>query len=156
MTKVEIGEFDGMRSAAHMYHTSAVFLQDFSPIIQSLLIEKTTVDLNANIITAVVVYALSAEVAIKAILKCEDTPVPRQHDLKTLFEIMSETNRDTIRLRLEGKYPDLDAVFENNKKIFVEWRYFYEGAQTVDVSFIRDLSLELGKLCDELATKQSH
>ena len=151
MTQEEVHEFDGMRGAAHLYHTSAVFLQDVSPIIQNLAKGSMPVDLNANIITAIVVYALSAEVAIKAILKSEGTPIPRQHDLKTLFESISETNREVIKQKLEGDYPEFDTLLENNKKSFVDWRYFYEGVQSADLSFLRNFSHELNILCNELA-----
>lgn len=153
MTPEETREFDVMRGAAHLYHTSAVFLQDISPIIQGLSKVKLPVNLNANIITSIVVYALSAEIAIKAILKNEGTAVPRQHDLKTLFESMSETNRNVIKQKLEGKYPEFDSLLENNKKTFVEWRYFYESAQSADVSFLRNFSSELGILCNNLSSK---
>ena len=154
MTPEETREFDEMRGAAHLYHTSAVFLQDISPIIQDLSKGKLPVNLNANIITSIVVFALSAEVAIKAILKNEGTVVPRQHDLKTLFESMSETNRNVIKQNLERKYPEFDSLLENNKKTFVEWRYFYERAQSADVSFLRDLSHELNILCNNLASER--
>lgn len=153
MTPEETREFDAMRGAAHLYHTSAVFLQDISPIIQGLSKVELPVNLNANIITSIVVYALSAEIAIKAILKNEGTAVPRQHDLKILFESMSETNRNVIKQKLEVKYPEFDTLLENNKKTFVEWRYFYESAQSANVSFLRDFSSELGILCNNLASK---
>lgn len=151
MTPEEIQDFDGMRGAAHTYHSSAVFLQDVSLNIQKIIGGNSTANFNANIITSLVIYALSAEIAIKAILKAEGTAVPRQHDLKTLFEAISETNRDTIRHRLVGRYPEFDTLLENNKKTFVEWRYFYEGAQRADLSFLRDFSHELNILCNELA-----
>lgn len=79
------------------------------------------IDLNANIITSIVVYALSSEAAIKAILKNESTSIPRQHDLGTIFESMSQTNRNVIKGKLEAKYHEFDSLLENYKKAFVEW-----------------------------------
>lgn len=64
MTPEEIQEYDGMRAACHIYHSSAVFLQDVSPFIMELAKDKLPVDLKANIITSVFLYALSAEVKI--------------------------------------------------------------------------------------------
>lgn len=151
MTSEEIQEYDGMRAASHIYHSSAVFLQDVSPFIMELAKGKLPVDLKANIITSVFLYALSAEIALKALIKSEGASNLRLHDLKSLFENLNPDIQKSIKDNLISKYPEFDEILERNKNSFIEWRYFYEGATSSDISFLRDFSLELNSQCNSLA-----
>lgn len=140
MTPEEIKEYDAARGAANLYHTSAVFLQDLSPIIQRLA-GKIPVNLNANLITAHVIYALSAEIGLKALLMKEGKTVPRQHDLKSLFLSLDQPLQEEIIQASVAPGEDFSTLLEANKRSFIEWRYFYEGGpKTADISFLRNLS----------------
>lgn len=148
MTQEQIKEYDEMRGAGKLYQTSAVFLQDMSRSIMEISKGKMPVDLNSNIITAVMLYALSAEVALKALIKREGKQIPRQHDLKSLFETLDLTTQTTIKDLLIARYPEFDDLLENNKKCFVDWRYFYEGGgKTADISFLREFSRMVNLEC---------
>jgi HEPN domain-containing protein len=149
MTAEQQKEFDSMCGAANVFNNSSVLLEDL--IFKNLapvVLKQHDKDLRGSIISSVVLYALSCEISIKALLLKTDTPFPRSHDLKSLFDNLPVANQDSIKGGMVDFAEDFNILLERNKKAFIEWRYFYEGNhKEVDITFLRKLSLKLGEEC---------
>ncbi len=133
-------KYDGMRGASHIYHNSGVTLQSISPLISAALKNQASpFDLNANLISVILLYAISSEVGIKALLAKEGKLDVHSHDLKSLFEKLDEPLQIEIKNKVEND--DFDNELEKIKKSFVDWRYFYEGGNmNINLSFLRKFS----------------
>ena len=96
---------------------------------------------------AVVVMALSCEIALKA--KCNK--IRKKHDLKTLFSSLDEKMqekyiKETIRLynMKSEQCNSTDRLTEetfwdnlkSNKDVFMNCRYLYEGVEEADMDFL--------------------
>ena len=149
MTVEQQKEFDSMCGAANVFNNSSVLLEDlifkyFAPI----LLKQHDKDLRGSIISSVVLYALSCEISLKALLLKTNAQIPHSHDLKSLFENLPVVNQESIKSKMVDFAENFNILLERNKKAFIEWRYFYEGNhKEVDITFLRKLSLTLGEEC---------
>lgn len=151
MTTAQYTEFSEMCGASNSYHSAAVFLQDMSPIVTKLAKGKLPVDFNSNLISAHILYALSAEIGMKAIMFYEGKPLKRYHNLLEIFNDLEEEHKSQIKGGCEAYKDTFDELLENDKNSFVEWRYFYEGgSKTANISFLRQFSHSVCNLMSEL------
>ena len=113
--------------------------------------EKTTEPLSRNpssakLLIAPVLFALAAELALKALLYQETNKVPPyQHNLLKLFEKLGENTQEELevtfeeelgentRRRLEAISPKppsrIRYVLHENEDVFKDWRYFFEHSR---------------------------
>lgn len=140
MTPEEVKQYDERRGAAHIYHTSGVLLQSATTILSPALLKKgAPTDIRTSLISVILLYAISAEVALKAMLIKEGQGCPNSHDLKVMFDSLSEATKEEIKNKVI--FRDFDAELENIRKSFVDWRYFYEGgSKSINIDFLRKFS----------------
>lgn len=117
---------------------------------------------------AVVVVSYAAEIALKT-LYVQTHPTrdpPKSHDLATLFDNLEQTTRSQAQTYLEtlpvlgkrewlGEQPNLQAILEENRSNFTEWRYTPEklaGVVASPHSLINAVQA-LSRLCQDLASR---
>lgn len=80
---------------------------------------------------------LGIEFALKALIESQGQKPPRTHDLKNLYEKLSDNTKSTIkenfnkRVMFKGgrsDFNDWDKFIANNRKGFEFWRYSWEDA----------------------------
>ncbi len=149
MTVEQQKEFDSMCGAANVFNNSSVLLEDLIfKYLAPVLLKQHDKDLRGSIISSVVLYALSCEISLKALLLKTNAQIPHSHDLKSLFENLPVVNQESIKSKMVDFAENFNILLERNKKAFIEWRYFYEGNhKEVDITFLRKLSLTLGEEC---------
>lgn len=87
-------------------------------------------------IPALICASLSVEIGLKAILrKCGIEP-QREHDLSILLKKLPTDIYAQIKAETLKSYPDFDAQLENAKKAFVNWRYFYETENDMNINIL--------------------
>lgn len=94
------------------------------------------------LISSIVLYALSIEIGIKAILNIEGNAGVIGHDLKDLFDQLSPTTKDDIKNHLsEDRFKlHFNTYLDENKDDFMSWRYNYEKANATSSEFLADFA----------------
>ena len=94
------------------------------------------------VISSIVLYSLSIEIGIKAILNIEGNAGVKGHNLKDLFEQLSLATKEKIKNHLsEDRFKVyLDTYLEDNKDDFMSWRYNYEQANAASSDFLADFA----------------
>jgi hypothetical protein len=97
--------------------------------------------------------ALAIEIALKALLKLEGAPFPREsggHSLKALFEALASSTQEellALQTNFTGRTTD-DARAQLNLEdlTFVKWRYAYEHEHlSTDAAFLHDFAVALSE-----------
>lgn len=106
-----------------------------------------TADINWYTMPAAVNSAFACEVFLKAILLYSDIKIPKNHDLKTLFEKLPEDIRNWVKETVIAKGGRWKNYFgfeylDNISKAFAQWRYIYE----VDMNKVCSIKFETGFL----------
>lgn len=88
--------------------------------------------------SAIVLYAFSIELGLKALLCFEGKREIKEHDLKKLFFTLSEETRNEVigALPEERFKIHFDKYLEENKHNFVDWRYYYEKTNIASSDFL--------------------
>lgn len=88
--------------------------------------------------SAIVLYAFSIELGLKALLSFEGKKEIKEHDLKKLFFTLSEETRNEVigALPEERFKIHFDKYLEENKHNFVDWRYYYEKTNIASSDFL--------------------
>ena len=94
------------------------------------------------LISSIVLYSLSIEIGIKAILNIEGNTGVKGHNLKDLFEQLSPATKEEIKSHLsEDRFKvHFDSYLEENKDDFMSWRYNYENANAASSDFLADFA----------------
>ncbi len=96
-----------------------------------------------GIVPSVVNRVFGVELYLKAFLTIEKVPIPHTHNIHTLFNQLSATNRSIVEQYYEEEFAkdpegaairtiktpfsfDLEEVLMNSRNAFVEWRYVFE------------------------------
>lgn len=100
------------------------------------------------LISSIVLYSLSIEIGIKAILNIEGIIGVKGHNLKVLFEQLSPATKEEIKNHLsEDRFKVyFDTYLEDNKDDFMSWRYNYEKANAASSDFLADFSRAIIKV----------
>lgn len=149
MTQEEQQQYDLMRAAAHSYHSASVLLQDGINILAKTVLNQGY-DIRSSLISSALLYALSSEISLKSLAIREGIMIARQHDLKSLFDLLPEEVRSRIKGNTVGcNDGNFETLLEANKNTFVDWRYFYEqGNLTLNLDFVRKFSLAVNNECN--------
>lgn len=142
-------KFDSIRNAMNSYLNTALLIEN--QCIPKFLpeLEPKQYDLNGIVLTLVLLYALSAEIGLKAVLKLRKKNYGNIHDLEKLFKELPDNDECEI---LNDFFKLNPSKYENNKEMFMEkleinrmafrdWRYYYEKESLfLNLDFLRDLS----------------
>ena len=101
------------------------------------------------ILTIPTILALATELALKGLLMREVGTAPQSHDLIELFDQLPEGTRRRLKEMMPGVPPvppQLDSVFpsirevlQENRTLFVEWRYQHESVRgTAEISRLKE------------------
>lgn len=103
--------------------------------------EKNHLSVSA-LTSAILLYSLSIEIGLKAVIRLEGQVPKKSHNLKTLFEKLSETNKNEILYKLsEDRFKVYFSKYlKDNKTTFEDWRYFYEKANCANSDFLKALA----------------
>lgn len=142
MTEEEKKELSVMLGAAKIYNDSGVLLEDIICKILAPLVREKGAELGGSIIGSVILYALSCEIGLKSLYIKNGLQIPKKHDLKSLFEGLPEEVQNEIKTGLQDDNlnKEFDTLLVTNKDAFINWRYYYEGNQTVNIYFLRKLA----------------
>ncbi len=116
---------------------------------------------------ATVNSAFACEVYLKALLVYYDNPLPKQHELEKLFELLPDKTKEWIMLtviKFHGAWKDAFGynLLDNISNAFLNWRYIYEGKETrngkrierssfhIDISFLTVFRNTLREACCQL------
>lgn len=95
-------------------------------------------------IGAIVTYALSIEIGLKAILYSDGKELSKlkSHDLEKLFHLLNIENQEQIKnnLRNEDFKNYFESELKENNRAFEDWRYYYEKNNKANSAFLKDLS----------------
>lgn len=107
----------------------------------------------SSLMSSIVIYALSIEVGLKSLIKMGNNKYGNEHDLKKLFNKLSEDLRSNVisELSEERLKVNFESYLEENKNAFIEWRYSYEE-QSVRASsdFLKAFSEAIIKVAESL------
>lgn len=89
--------------------------------------------------SAIVLYAFSIELGLKALLSFEGKKEIKEHDLRKLFFMLSQEARNEVigTLPEERFKIHFDKYLEENKHNFVDWRYYYEKTTIASSDFLK-------------------
>ena len=103
---------------------------------------------------AIVNYAFACEVYLKSLLYFSDISFKKKHELKELFDMLSEKYKESImRLTLAECGSWDDYSLDNISNAFIEWRYPYEtiekkrACMRIETGFLVALNNALRELC---------
>ena len=94
------------------------------------------------LMSSIVLYALSIEIGLKALIRLEGKTPNKNHNIKQLYENLSEDLKDKIKDELpeEGFKVYIDSYLEENKNDFIDWRYYYEKPTAASSDFLAAFS----------------
>lgn len=89
---------------------------------------------------------------IKALLNFEGKKLITGHNIKELFEQLSDDTKEKIKAELsEERFKAyLDSYLEENKNDSIDWRYNYEEACSASTDFLKDFSTAVIKVGESL------
>lgn len=105
---------------------------------QFLNIAKYTSESIDNIVFYMYPFAVNAmfscELFLKAILICEQTQENiRTHKIRELFDMLPQNVQTDIKKSYSNNADDLDILIDEISNKFVEWRYAFEKAVSINV-----------------------
>ena len=87
------------------------------------------------------------ELFIKALLTYDDIDYTKIHDLKKLFDKISENRKR----RIKTNYNDIEEFLQENYESFIWWRYCFECKDLeISIDEILNTLMALKKECDEI------
>lgn len=100
--------------------------------------------------SAIVLYAFSIELGLKALLCFEGKKEIKEHDLNKLFFTLSEDARNEVigALPEERFKIHFDKYLEENKHNFVDWRYYYEKTNIASSDFLEGFAYAIIVVAD--------
>lgn len=92
--------------------------------------------------SSIVLFALSIEIGLKALLQLEGKKIRRIHNLKKLYDCLSPDTKNLIdkNLREERFKVNLIEYLERNGDSFETWRYIYENGGAASTDFLEAFS----------------
>ena len=87
---------------------------------------------------AIVLYSLSIEHGLKALLGLEGKKEITSHNFRDLYAKLSTDTQEKIKDELteERFQVNIESYIEENKKDFIEWRYSYEKTVSASTDFL--------------------
>ena len=121
-------------AADHLSQVSTQYMCSDNPEENSLSV--------SSLMSSIVLYALGIEVGLKSLIMLENNEYGNVHDLKKLFNKLSEDSRKKIVEELSDEIfkVDFDSYLEDNKKDFEDWRYYYEKTTSANSDFLKAFS----------------
>ena len=131
-----------MLGAAKEYKTSAQILYETSTKYMCSDNEAENHISISALMSSIVLYALSIEIGLKALIRLEGNAPNQNHNLKQLYDKISEDLKDKIKGELpeEGFKVYIDSYLEENKNDFIDWRYYYEKPTSASSDFLAAFS----------------
>lgn len=104
--------------------------------------------IESALLPGVVCKAFSIELFLKAKLLDEHKKLMRKHELKILYDNLSENSKKFLQQELSLSSEKLSEKVESISKAFVEWRYIFESEeeQSLDIQFMNEFTLAAQKL----------
>ena len=135
MIKKIKGSFDSiLRTAKSFYEVSMNIIDDKETF------EKYSIPFVVNSMFAI-------ELFIKALLTYDDIDYTKIHDLKKLFDKISENRKR----RIKTNYNDIEEFLHENYESFIWWRYCFECKDLeISIDEILNTLMALKKECDEI------
>ena len=135
MIKKIKGSFDSiLRTAKSFYEVSMNIIDDKETF------EKYSISFVVNSMFAI-------ELFIKALLTYDDIDYTKIHDLKKLFDKISENRKR----RIKTNYNDIEEFLQENYESFIWWRYCFECKDLeISIDEILNTLMALKKECDEI------
>ena len=135
MIKKIKGSFDSiLRTAKSFYEVSMNIIDDKETF------EKYSIPFVVNSMFAI-------ELFIKALLTYDDIDYTKIHDLKKLFDKISENRKR----RIKTNYNDIEEFLQENYESFIWWRYCFECKDLeISIDEILNTLMALKKECDEI------
>lgn len=104
--------------------------------------------------SAIILYSLSIEHGLKALLSLGGKKQISGHDHKRLFQSLPTTIQERIKEELsEERFKvTFDKYLEENKNDFIEWRYSYEKSVMASSDFLKVFAaaiIKVGESCKE-------
>lgn len=131
-----------MLRAAKEFFTSAHLLSETSTnYICSDNVTENHLSISA-LTSSIVLYALSIEIGLKALIRLEGNTPNKNHNIKQLYGKLSEVLKDKIKDELpEDRFKeDIGLYLERNKNDFIDWRYYYEKSTAASSDFLAAFS----------------
>lgn len=85
-------------------------------------------------VPAIVCAALSVEIGLKALLLDSGIRPKREHNLERLLNALPKAIQLAIVEEVSVAYPDFACQLANAAEAFVQWRYFYDARQELNVN----------------------
>lgn len=128
----------GYKISADKLHLDSIQSRDY----------EETQNRSSFLISSIVLYSLSIEIGIKAILNIESNVGVKGHNLKVLFEQLSQAAKEEIKNHLsEDRFKVHFGIYlEENKDDFMSWRYNYEKANAASSDFLADFARAIIKV----------
>lgn len=122
----------GYKISADKLHLDSIQLTD----------DEETQNGSSFLISSIVLYSLSIEIGIKAILNIEGKAGVTGHDLKDLFDQITPNTKDKIKDNLSKEQFKIkfDSYLDENKDDFMSWRYNYEKVNAASSDFLADFA----------------
>lgn len=134
-------QYDGMKGAARPYHTSAMLVRAGAVVLDLVASkEQSDVTNSQSIIPQLVLISLSCEISLKALYFKYNEKQIKGHKQNDLYRQLPRDVQDDIKTKMQPDYPNFDEQLEQNSEIFVEWRYYYEEAQSAGFTFMENFS----------------
>ena len=135
MIKKIKGNFDSiLRTAESFYEVSMNIIDDKETF------ERYSIPFVVNSMFAI-------ELFIKALLTYDDIDYTKIHDLKKLFDKISENRKR----RIKANYNDIEEFLQENYESFKWWRYCFEYEPLgISIDEILNTLVALKKECDEI------
>lgn len=87
-------------------------------------------------IPALICAALSAEIGIKALLFADGRDPGREHNLARLLELLTQATKSEIVEDVSASYSNFSEQLANAENAFVQWRYFYESKEELNINIL--------------------
>lgn len=128
--------------AAKEFYTSAHLLSETSTNLMCSDNETENHLSTSALTSSIVLYALSIEIGLKALIRLEGNTPNKNHNIKQLYGKLSAVLKDKIKDELpEDRFKkDIDLYLERNKNDFIDWRYYYEKSTAASSDFLAAFS----------------
>ena len=102
---------------------------------------------------AIVLYSLSIEHGLKALLGLEGKKEITSHNFRDLYTKLSTETKEKIKNELseERFQVNIESYIDENRNDFIDWRYSYEKTVSASTDFLKDFAEAIIKVGDSFA-----
>jgi hypothetical protein len=91
------------------------------------------------LISMIVLQSLCCEIGLKALILSEGKNFSQKHKLDKLFALIQTSTQKKIIRESEMQERDFRDKLKQNNNCFVNWRYFFEKSQSVNIDFLNKI-----------------